>query len=203
MEQHVLKTAHASEIEEKILQLNTVDEFILLLAGAQEGEPIPGRIHLQKEMYLLQRRFQKLKDEAGYEPYLIGPYSEVVKDEVEQLELSGLVSEERGRLELTRDGRTVFDSIRQKMIPELEGVEEIKELLNDMTKHEVMALVYFSESIKGLEDESVEYRDLERRRESLAMSMYKKDKIGAQKAAHIAGMYLGDFIDKIKASKNL
>ena len=203
MEQRTLNGPHTREIEEKVLQLNTVDKFILLLAGAQKGEPIPGRIHLQKEMYFLQRRFQDLGDEAGYEPYLIGPYSEMVKDEAEQLELSGLISEERGRFEITRDGRAAFDSISRTMGSELEGVEEIKELLNDMTKREVMALVYFSEPIKGLENESVEYEDLARRREDLAMSMYKKDKIGAQKAAHIAGMYLGDFIDKIKTSKNL
>ena len=61
--------------------------------------------------------------------------------------------------------------------------------------------MYFSQPEEDLEGSAV-YADLELKRERLAMSMYRKDKISAQRAAQIAGMYLGDFIDRIKAGRN-
>ena len=188
-------------IAEKMRQLSTVGRFILLLAGAQQFRPIPGKTHLQKEMYLLQRTFPELGDEAGYEPRSAGPYSDAVDDEAGRLELSGLIGLDGGRFELTREGRAAFDRLKIEMGKELESVQDLKGRFNDLTGHEIAALVYFSQP-EGLENKSAESADLERRREDLAMSMYMKRKISAQKAAQIAGMYLGDFIDRIKAGKN-
>ena len=90
------------EIAEKMHRLNTVGKFILLLAGAQQFRPIPDKMHLQKEMYLLQRMFPELGDEAGYEPRFAGPYSDAVDDEAGRLELAGLIGLDGGRFELTR-----------------------------------------------------------------------------------------------------
>ena len=77
-----------TEINEKIAQLNEVDRFILLLLGAKNSESIPGPIHLQKEMYLLQNVFPKLAEDTGFEPWFLGPESEIVADEAEQLVMS-------------------------------------------------------------------------------------------------------------------
>ena len=79
-----------SMINEKIEQLNYVDKFILLLLGAKNSESIPGPIHLQKEMYVLQNLFTELADETDYEPYFLGPYSEIVANEAEHLNDSDL-----------------------------------------------------------------------------------------------------------------
>lgn len=189
-------------IAEKMRQLSTAGRFILLLAGARQFRPIPGKTHLQKEMYLLQRTFPELGDEAGYEPRSAGPYSDAVDDEAGRLELAGLIGLDGGRFELTREGRAAFDRLKIEMDKELDGVQDLKELLNDLTRDEIAALVYFSQPEEDLEDESAIYADLELKRERLAMSMYRKEKISAQRAAQIAGMYLGDFIDRIKADKN-
>ena len=92
---------------ESIEYLNNVDKFILLLLDAKDTEPVPGLLHLQKEMYLLQNLFPKLAAETDYEPYMLGPYSEMVDDEVEELESSGLIRIKPGQFELTRDGEDV------------------------------------------------------------------------------------------------
>ena len=109
------------EIAEKMSQLNTVGRFILLLAGAQQFRPIPGKIHLQKEMYLFQRMFPELGGEAGYEPRAAGPYSDAVDDEAGRLESSGLIGLDGGRFELTREGRAAFDGLKIGMGKELES----------------------------------------------------------------------------------
>lgn len=191
------------ESEEKTLQISTLDKFILLLAGVRECESINVKTHLQKEMYILQKRFVELADEAGYEPDLAGPYSKAVEDEVERLESIKLIGTDRERVNLTADGRAVFDRIKRGMGEDLESIDELKETLNDLSKRELMALVYLPEPIKILEEESSEYEDVVRQREDLAMAMYEKDKISVQKAAQIAGMYLGDFLDRIDVGKDI
>ena len=189
-----------SEIDEKIAQLNEVDKFILLLLGAKNFEPIPGPIHLQKEMYLLQNVFPSLAEETGYEPYLLCPESEIVADEAEQLDLSGLIRALPGQIKITSEGKEVFESVKKKSDErEIQKAEEFKDFLNDLTKDEVLTFIYFSyPSPEELEKESIEYKDLLPKRVKLAISLYKKDKVSAQKAAHIAGKDLEDFLKQLK-----
>ena len=187
-------------INEIIEQLNCVDIFILLLLGAKNSESIPSPIHLQKEMYLLQNLFPRLADETDYEPYLLGPYSEIVADEAEQLASSGLIRAESGKLELTSDGKKAFGILKKRSSKGMvEKIEDFKEFLNDLTRDELLAFTYFSyPSQDELERESIEYKDLLPKRRRLAMSMYLKDKISAQKAAQIAGEHLEDFLKELK-----
>ena len=69
------------ETDEIIAQLNEVSKFILLLLRTSNAEPIPGPLWLQKEMFLLQEVFANLADEVDFEPYLMGPHSEIVANE--------------------------------------------------------------------------------------------------------------------------
>ena len=183
----------------KARRLGAVGRFILLLAGARQFRPIPGRTHLQKEMYLLQRMFPELGGEAGYERRFAGPHSDAVDDEAGRLARSGLIGLDGGRFELTPEGRAAFDVLKIDMDGELESVEDLKGRFNDLTQDEIAVLAYFSQPDLG--DGPAGCADL-KTRERLAVSMYRKRKISAQKAAQIAGMYLGDFIDGIKAGRN-
>ena len=186
-------------INEKIEQLNDVDRFILLLLGAKNFESIPGPMHFQKEMYLLQNIFPKLTDETDYEPYFLGPHSEIIADKAEQLASSDLIKAELGKLELTLDGKKVFNILKKSSKEEIKKIEEIKEFLNDLTNDELLAFIYFSYPSQGeLEKESIEYKNLLPKRKKLAISMYQKGKLSAQKAAQIAGEYLEDFLKELK-----
>lgn len=188
-------------INEKIAQLNEVDRFIMLLVGAKESESIPGPLHLQKEIYLLQKLFPNLATETGYESYFMGPHSEVVADEMDELESSGLIRSTSSSINLTSDGNVVSMILRKRSSKkEIEKVEEFKELLNDMTKNELLAFTYLSDPAQeGFEDESTEYKDIVRNREQLAISMYRKGKISAQKAAEIAGESFENFFIHLKS----
>ncbi len=188
-----------SEINEKIAQLNEVDRFILLLLGAKNKESIPGPIFFQKEMFLLSDLFPKLGDETDYEPYFLGPHSEIVADEAEQLSMSGLIKADPGNIRLTKEGEEAYQKIIKKAPKEeIEKIEEFKDFLNDLTKDELLAFIYFSyPSLEELEKESIEYKDLLPKRKKLAISLCKKGKISAQKAAHIAGEDLEDFIHEL------
>ena len=187
-------------LSEKVEHINEVDRFILLLLGAKDSESVPGHLYLQKEIYLLQNLFPNLASETDYEPYLMGQYSEVVANELEELESSGLVKSASGLLVLTEDGSAVLEELKKTSSEgEIRKVEEFKHLLNDMTRDELLAFVYFSDpSQDKLEEESTEYNDLVQNRKQLAISMYKKDKISAQKAAEISGEDFEDFFAELK-----
>lgn len=191
------------EINAKIQQLNHVDRFILLLLGAKNYECVPGSLYLQKEMFLLQNLFTKLSDETDYEPYLLGPYSEIVADEMEQLVSSRLIMAGAGKFELTLEGRQIFDVLKMESSnKEIQKIEEFKELLNDMTRDEILAFVYFSHSLtEELEPEPIEYKNLLSKRKQIALSLYQKNKISAQKASQIAGIHLEDFLEELKNVK--
>ena len=182
-------------INEKFESLNYVDKFILLLLAAKNYESIPSSLHLQKEMYLLQNLFAELADETDYEPYFIGPYSEIVDNEIDELVSSNLINRRSGRLELTSESKQILHKFAKEPINEkMNKIEEFKVLLNDLTNNELLAFIYFSYPSDDLAKESIEYKDLLPKRKNLAMSMYNKNKISVQKAAQIAGEDLEDFI---------
>ena len=185
----------------KIERINEAGRFILLLLGAKDSEPVPGRLHLQKEMYMLRNLFQDMASETGYGPCFVRQYGEVVANELEELKMSGLVGSASDSLALTEDGSAVLEELKPASSEwEIRKVEEFKHLLNDMTRDELLAFVRFSDLPPDvLEEESAEYRDLMKKRKRLAISMYKKDKISAQKAAEISGESFEDFFDELKS----
>lgn len=185
---------------EKIEQLNEVDRFILLLLRANRSKPVPGALWLQKEMYLLQNVFPSLAEEADFEPYLMGPHSEIVADEAAELEQSKLVKTESGKIVLTNEGKEIAEILAKKTNEkEAKKIEEFKEFLNDLSKDELLAFVYFSDPFpKELAKESIEYKDLLPKRKKMALALYTKGKVSAQRAAQIAGMDLEDFLKELK-----
>lgn len=184
---------------EKTERPGAVGRFVLLL-WAGNSEPVPEYVHLQKEAYLLQKAFHELASDADYEPGLLGPHSGAVSDEIERLAFAGIISASRDRIGLTADGRRAAAAIREKTGGKtVQRIEEFKDLLNDLTRDELLAFVHFAyPSQDGLEKESVEYRYLLPRRVGLATSMYEKGKLSAQRAAQISGIYLEDFLEELK-----
>lgn len=169
--------------------------LVLLLLDAAGSAPIPGRTHLQKEAFVVSRAVPALADDLGFEPYLMGPHSSVLADEAEQLELSELVTAANGPLVLTAAGKAYAAQIERRL-PEHDWlrVTELKSLLNDMTRDELLAFVYFGLVEEPLEEESEEYERLVPIRGRLARSLLKKGKVSPSRAAEIAGVALEQFL---------
>lgn len=187
-------------LNDKIDSLNEVDRFVLLMLAASEYKPIPGPLWLQKEMYLIQKAIPRLAEEIEYESYLMGPWSEMLQDEVEQLKSSNLLDIKDSKYALTPEGKEVAGALnKQADKKELAKVEDFKQFLNDLTKDELLAFTYFShEHPEEIAKESMFFKEIQRKRKPLAISLYIKEKVSAQKAAQIAGMNIEDFIDELK-----
>ena len=197
-----------ANINEESHQINEVSRFILLLLGAKGGIPIPGPLWLQKEMLLIQDAIPSLADELDFEPYLMGPHSEIVANEAEELRKSSLIKTEGGKTSLTEKGKLlVEDLLRQADKKELEKIEELKDFVNDLPKDELLAFIYFAYPTDEIEtdaikNESFEYQDLLPKRKKLARSLYMKGKISAHRAAQVAGDDLETFVEYLKNPDN-
>ena len=65
-------------------------------------------------MFLPQNLFTELADETDYEPHFLGSHSEIVADKVAQLVSSDLIMTKAGKLELTMEGKQIFDVLKTK-----------------------------------------------------------------------------------------
>ena len=188
-----------SSHQEKIDYLNEVDKYIILLLGAKKGEPVKGPLWLQKEMFVIQDLYPELGEETDFEPYFLGPHSEIVQNEAEELRNSKFIDVVNRRFQLSKKGKEVFNILKHSYEDKLPKILEFKEILNDLERDELLAFIYFSyPSPEELEKESIEYKELLPKREKLAVSLYLKDKISAQKAAQIAGKDIDSFLEKLK-----
>ena len=170
-------------------------KLVLLLLDASGSAPIPGRTHLQKEAYVVSRALPALATDLGFEPYLMGPHSSVLADEAEQLELSELVSAASGPIALTPSGKACAVRLERQIAKAAwSKIDELKALMNDMSRDELLAFVYFGLADQPLEDESDEYSRLLPIRDRLARSLFRKGKVSAGRAAEIAGVPLERFM---------
>jgi uncharacterized protein YwgA len=73
-------------------------DLVLLLIGEGKDRRGFGRTSLQKLAFFASLRLEK---DLGFRPHLYGPYSDVIEDEVETLQLSGLIEEKVQNLGFT------------------------------------------------------------------------------------------------------
>ena len=182
----------------KILsKMDPVQAYIILVLGARNLEPVRGKIWLQKELFLIAQRIDKIRDLLGYEPYLLGPWSESVDVALEQLQSMGLIRI-NGKIELTELGEKVYSIIRGKASEgTIKIIEQVKEDLNDLDEEGLLAYIYFLFPDEWSK-ESVKARELERKRTQLAIELYRKGKVSLGKATEIAKMNLHSFIELLK-----
>jgi len=178
--------------------LSPLHLYLILLLGAKSREPIPGKLWLQKQVFLLAQHIDKLQKEVGFEPYRMGPYSENVDAALSQLVMLGLVKQEPGKgLSLTRDGEDLYSLAANIARREtLELIEEVKDQLNDLSSDELLAYIY--STYPDMTKESEKLREIQAKKLELAVKLYVEEKVSLQKAAQIAGLKLEAFINELR-----
>ena len=72
------------DIHKEILSdLGEVKKNLLLLLSSKSNEAIQGKLWYQKELFMLSKNNEELEEEAGFEAYFWGPYSELADEEME------------------------------------------------------------------------------------------------------------------------
>lgn len=173
-----------------------IEKHLLLLLYAEgpkkcQEEPVKGDIWLQKELFLISRNVDELKEE--FESYLLGPFSEAVYEYEEQLKVSDYMIQDKEGLKLTEKGRHIasklWETTNEK---ERQMIVDVKTFLNDLRRDELLVFIYstFSE----FTDNSIIKEEIEDKRLPVAISLFKKYKVSLERASKIANVPLQKFI---------
>jgi len=187
-------------------QLEKMERFFFMLLYAPiDGSlsvPVQGETWLQKEMYALSRIFPDIEEDADFEAYHYGSFSESVDEVKDQYKNSKYVTRDpQGQLQLSAKGLELAEEVwRAATFEERRAVQGVKQAYNDMGRDELLLFMY------GTYPETAENSDVRERimanRRRLALNLYKKGKVSYQKAAELAGMRLDDFMQQVKILVN-
>lgn len=172
-------------------ELSITQKFALSIIGLDK-KPIRGKLWLQKGLFLLSKNIKELEEDIDFESDLMGPYSDIVAEELEQIELMGMVKKDGNKISITKYGIEITNLIRKDFSKdEHEMIIEFKQLINDLSDDELLAFIYFS--YPDYTEESVKIQDILAKRREIALKLFKKDKISIGKAAEIAGISIENF----------
>ena len=133
-----------------------------------------------------------LSEELAYEPSLMGPLSDALDWDLDQLEAVGLIERSDSTFRLTDEGKVHARlASRELDSSKVRIVEEIKQLLNDLPKDELLAFIYFLYPEMTVESE--ELQGLLPHRRDLAAKLYAKGKVGLERGATIADLGVQEF----------
>ena len=138
--------------------------------------------------------FSDYKELIDFEAHHFGPYSEDIEVIVEDLIQIGLVEDERNQFFLTEKGKDAFSQLRPAE-ELMQVIEDFKEFLSDLTNDEILTFVYVT--YPDYTEESKRWNQLQRKREEIAISLLKKQKISFDKAVEISGKSAKDFEDNL------
>lgn len=178
-------------------RLNSIQKYALLMLEASRETPIRGKLWFQKEMFLLSQSIPELAEELDYEPALMGPLSDALDWNLDQLEAVGLLEKKDSAFILTDSGRECARLASDRMgAPRREQAAELKELLNDLSKDELLALVY--SLYPDMTVESDELKGLQPKREAIAVRLFARGKVGLERGARIAELPVQSFASLLR-----
>jgi len=189
------KSPYWNEVKEIMENISELQKYIVLLLNSNDAEPLKGDLWFQKELFLTDKNIPELASEASFCSDFLGPYSENAEEQVEQLEQDEIINKEGNKLSLSPLGNKIAQEIKIDK-EHLEMISEFKSLLNDLTNDELLTLIYFS--FQNMTDESLKLKHIIKHRISVAIKLYKKNKITIQKASEIAGISLENFSKRVE-----
>jgi len=190
-----IETQIMPTIKEIYDDLEDEDKIILYALGVLDYEPLRSKVKLEKMLFLVSNVFENYRDLLDFDEYLLGPYSEIVNDALENLIRLGVVDQRKSHYYLTDLGKQLYDRLKPQ--DELiQVLEDFKKFLNDLRDDEVLAFVYVT--YPRFQKESKKWDGLKKNRIDIAISLLQKNKVSLSKAAEISGLNLTKFMGIIK-----
>jgi len=184
-------------IDTAIDHLSTTQRYIILLLRANDNRSLKGKLWLQKIMFLISQNIEELEEDTDFEEDLLGPYSETVAEEFDQLIIEKIIKR-RYPNDLSLHGTNIANVLINEITEEeREIIEDMKSFLNDLTEDELLGFIYFS--YPQFTEESIKYEKIKDKRIDISLSLYEKNKISLGKASTISGLNQEEFIHLLKS----
>jgi predicted HTH domain antitoxin len=180
--------------------LSRIQKVVLMLLYL-DASPIRGKTWYQKEIFLISKLDKEMGEELEFEPHNYGPHSYEADDALENLKDENLIEViDNNEIKITKSGEEAAKYLKNSFKQsELDFYKEIKLLLNDLSRMELLTYIY--QTNKDMTTESVELNNVRNRLVYYSISLYKKKKLSLAKAAEISELKLDDFIKELKKRK--
>jgi len=129
--------------------IEIIEKYLVLLLGVVD-RPMPSKIHLQKELFLLSKANPKIADFIDYEKHYKGPYSaeldDISKDPL--FYTNAFEFDKYQRLFLTNEGKKIFKNLIEENSKNprfkelLKLIKMTREVYDKLSKNELLFLVY-------------------------------------------------------------
>lgn len=125
---------------ERMRSLLGPEDLILVLAHAS---PIQGSVRLQKETFLLWKKYTDKVSHPGFYPYKMGPYSRLIDDSVKILKKRGFLEETTGKIySITDSGRDHIVPICRSLGIDMESIKKQKIRWDEWMARGITTYVY-------------------------------------------------------------
>lgn len=168
--------------------------FLVLLLSIDDRvkQKAMNKLHFQKAMYY----FEKLQQNKAisFSNFKYGGVSYELQENMDALEESDLVTKIGTKYMLTDEGASLADQLLSEYDEEtLKKLKYSKDLLNDLNDKELLFFMYMT--FKETQENSIEYENLLKNKETLVKRLFTKGRINSSTAAHWLGISKRDFLD--------
>ena len=177
--------------------LSLTQKITVLLYGANNSEPIKGKLWFQKELFLISKAIPELEEEAEFESDFMGPYSELADEQADRLRIEQILNSDQKQL--TPLGQKIEQQTEQEFGANVKSlIQEMKAFLNDLPKDELLGFIYYS--YPDMRVDSLEFDRISLKRKEIAINLFKKRKVSLGKAAAVAGLTQEELIDILQSN---
>jgi len=182
--------------KENLDYLSKIQKVVLMLLYLDKS-PIKGKTWFQKEIFLISKLDKAVEEELDFEPNNYGPHSYEADEALDSLESEGLIEViGNNEIKITNSGEDAASYLKESFKQsELDFYKDIKLLLNDMSRMELLAYIY--QTNKEMTTESLELKNVKNKLVDYSVSLYRKKKVSLAKASEIAELDLSDFIKEL------
>jgi uncharacterized protein YwgA len=127
-----------------------IERYIILLLGVVDN-PVPSKIHLQKELFILSRTNPIFNKIINFQKHYYGPYSpdlkEILEDPVYHIDSIRI---KNGKISLTEHGKRYYEKIFQenkeseRFLKMMGAMKMIRELYDKLRVDELLLLIYIT-----------------------------------------------------------
>lgn len=194
----VLPNVNIKEKKFRMIDNNVSKQYMLFLFNALNEKPIKNKINIMKMLFFISLNVPSLKNQFNFEADNYGPSSDVVERNLESLSQENFLKEDKKGYCLNKLGKEYLSSRNFENV-DFDLIDDMKNLFDGLNSDEVCALTYFT--FPETTSESVILDRIIKNRKKLALNLYKKNKISAEKASEIAGISLKEWFGLLGENK--
>ena len=168
--------------------------YLLYLLDALNEKPINSKTKLMKELFFISKNVPDLEKTLKFEADNYGPSSDVVERQITTLSQEDFLKIQGNSYFIGDLGKEYLKEKKHDINKSL--IERMKELFDNLTNNETLALTY--STYPEYTNESLVKDAIKKDRKKLALNLYKKNKISLEKACEIAELNIHDFLKILK-----